>query len=73
MHGHITKFRDDIGAGVIQAEDGSKYRFTKSEIKNLNGKLIGLDVDFLTEHRRPKDIILMHGSPWHAFGAAGQD
>ena len=47
MQGHITKFRDDIGFGVIRSEDGQKFRFSASEICNPNGKLVGLDVDFL--------------------------
>jgi hypothetical protein len=68
MHGHIVKFRDDLGFGVIRTDDGSSFRFQRSEIKNPNGKMIGLDVDFLLDTRRAKDIILMHGSTWTAFG-----
>jgi hypothetical protein len=49
----------------------SKYRFAKSEIKNLNGHLVGHTVDFLIAARRPKDIFLMTGSPWTAFGGNG--
>jgi cold shock CspA family protein len=67
MQGHITKYRDDIGFGVISSEDGQKFRFSKSEICNPNGKLVGLDVDFLIESRKPRDIVLLHGSPWGAF------
>lgn len=68
MHGHITKFRDDIGFGVIRSEDGRSWRFSRSQVQNPNGKLVGYEVDFLVESSRPKDIILMHGSPWTAFG-----
>ncbi len=71
MYGRITKFSDKVGFGVIEAEDGSKYRFEKAEIKNLNGRLVGHNVDFLVAARRPKDIILMTGSPWTAFGGNG--
>jgi hypothetical protein len=67
MQGHITKFRDDIGFGVIRSEDGQKFRFSASEICNPNGKLVGHDVDFLIESRKPRDIVLLHGSPWGAF------
>lgn len=67
MQGHITKFRNDIGIGVICSEDGQKFRFSTSEICNPNGKLVGLDVDFLLESRKPRDIVLLHGSPWGAF------
>jgi hypothetical protein len=70
MHGHIIKFDHHLGYGVIAAEDGNRFRFAKSEIKNPNGKLVGYDVDFLVESRRPKEIFLMHGTPWDAFGSA---
>jgi hypothetical protein len=69
MHGHITKFRDDIGFGVIRGEDGRTYRFSQCQVQNPNGKLVGHDVDFLIESRAARDIVLMHGSPWTAFGA----
>lgn len=69
MYGRITKFSPEVGFGVIEAEDGGKYRFTKSEVVNLNGKLVGHSVDFMLNNaRRPKDIILMTGTPWTAFG-----
>jgi cold shock CspA family protein len=68
MHGRITKFSTKVGFGVIEAEDGAKYRFAESEIVNLNGKLVGHSVDFLVDARRPKDIILMTGTPWTVFG-----
>jgi hypothetical protein len=71
MYGRITKFSDKVGFGVIEAEDGSKYRFEKAAIKNLNGRLVGHNVDFLVAARRPKDIILMTGSPWTVFGGNG--
>ncbi len=70
MQGQITKFHDTIGFGVIRALDGRKYRFSKSDIRNPNGRLVGLDVDFLVESRSPKDIILLHGSPWGVFAHA---
>jgi hypothetical protein len=69
MHGQIVKFREDLGVGVIKTDDGRKYRFTPSQIQNPNGKLVGYDVDFLLDVASPKDIILMHGTPWTAFGA----
>lgn len=67
MHGRITKFSAKDGFGVIEAEDGAKYRFAKGEVINLNGKLVGHSVDFLVSARQPKDIILMTGSPWTVF------
>lgn len=68
MQGQITKFRDDLGIGIIAGADGRKYRFTKSAVVNLWPQLIGQDVDFLLAARRPTDIIVMAGSPWTVFG-----
>lgn len=68
MYGQITKFRDDIGVGVIEAEDGHKYRFAKSEIVSTADCLIGTSVDFLVDARRPTQIIMLSGSLWTAFG-----
>lgn len=72
MEGHITKYHERIGFGVICAADGRKYRFAKSDIQNPNGRLVGLDVDFVVESHssNPRDIILLHGSPWTAFGSS---
>lgn len=70
MQGQITKFHETIGFGVIDAADGRKYRFSRADIRNPNGHLVGLDVDFLVESRSPKDIILLHGSPWSVFARA---
>lgn len=67
MIGQIVKFDARIGAGVIKAESGEAFRFQNTNIRNPNGKLVGLDVDFLIESRQPKDIILLHGSPWAVF------
>lgn len=71
MQGRITKFSTAVGFGVIEADNGSKYRFAKTEILNLNGRLVGHTVDFEVAARRPKDIILMTGTPWTAFGGIG--
>lgn len=70
MQGRITKFHERIGFGVIRASDGRKYRFSRLDIRNPNGRLVGLDVDFLVESRSPRDIILLHGSPWSVFACA---
>jgi hypothetical protein len=68
MQGHITKYRDDLGFGVIETDDGCRYRFTRHQIKNAAEVLIGQDVDFVLSARQPTDIIMMSGSPWSAFG-----
>lgn len=67
MHGRITKFNTKDGFGMIEADDGAKYRFAEGEVVNLDAKLVGHGVDFLLSARRPKEIILMTGSPWRVF------
>lgn len=67
MQGQITKFDATLGYGVITAEDGAKFRFAKRDVKNLNGKLIGHEVDFLLETRAAKEIILLTGNPFAVF------
>ena len=68
MYGEITKFQDDIGVGVINAEDGRKYRFAKSDIVSSVRQLIGEGVDFIVEANRPRQIVMLSGSPWTALG-----
>ena len=68
MKGEINKFREKLGFGVIKAENGQKYRFAKKDVKNLNGKLVGHEVDFLINTRRSTEIFLLQGTPWSAFG-----
>jgi len=70
MQGHITKFHERIGFGVISAADGRRYRFSSADIRNPKSRIVGLDVDFVVESRTPKDIILLQGSPWTVFGHA---
>lgn len=70
VHGEITKFRADIGFGVITGEDGRKYRFTPSELVNAKGDLVGNTVDFVVVANRPRQIIVLSGSPWSVFGNA---
>jgi hypothetical protein len=72
MYGEITKFQDDIGVGVIAAEDGCKYRFTRSDIVSTVQQLIGEGVDFIVEAKRPRQIVMLSGSPWAAFGGICQ-
>lgn len=67
MHGHIISYHAGLGQGVIATPDGRRFRFKDSEICNPNGNPVGVDVDFLVESRRPKDIILLHGSIWNVF------
>lgn len=70
MYGRITKFSPKVGFGVIEAENGAKYRFAKDAVVNLNGKLVGHSVDFVVSARRPQDIILMTGTPWSVFAGS---
>ncbi len=69
MYGQITKFRRELGTGVIRAEDGRKFRFASTELMNGKDELVGHGVDFLLADRRPRKIIVLAGSPWTAFGA----
>jgi len=68
MYGEITKFHDDIGIGVIEAENGRSYRFTKSDIVSSARRLVGEGVDFIVDASRPRQIVMLSGSPWTAFG-----
>ena len=58
MYGEIIKFRADLGIGVIAAEDGRNYRFTKSEVVSSARDLVGENVDFIVDARRPRQIIV---------------
>jgi hypothetical protein len=68
MLGEITKYRDDLGFGVIVADDGRRYRFTKNQILSTAPDLVGHEVDFIISGNQPSEIIVMSGSPWLAFG-----
>jgi hypothetical protein len=68
MDGKIVKFSERLGQGVIRGADGTKFRFKSGSVRNLGGKLVGVEVDFLVESRQPRDIFLLSGSPWMAFG-----
>jgi hypothetical protein len=68
MQGEITKYRDDLGFGVIRAADGRRYRFARAQIRSSAKCLVGQEVDFVLRIRQPTDIIITSGSPWHAFG-----
>lgn len=71
MYGEITKFRRDLGVGVIQAEDGRAYRFEHSAIRNRRDDLEGQEVYFDLGGRKAQDVIVLAGSPWAAFGGIG--
>ena len=68
MYGEITKFHEHLGVGVIEAENGRKYRFSRSDIVSSARQLIGESVDFLVDASRPRQIIMLSSSPWTAFG-----
>ena len=69
MFGQITKYRSDLGIGIIRTEDGRKFRFGRGDVMNAGNDLLGQSVDFVLVARRPAAIIMMSGSPWTAFGA----
>ena len=69
MDGQIVKYSERLGQGVIRSVDGTRFRFKSNSVRNLGGKLVGTEVDFLVESRQPRDIFLLTGSPWVAFGS----
>lgn len=69
MNGRIVRYHERLGLGVIATDDGGRYRFAKGQIRNANRKLVGVEVDFLVESRRPKDIIVLQGTAWAVFGS----
>lgn len=68
MQGEITKYRDDLGFGIITADDGRRYRFARKQVISAAADLIGQEVDFVLSANQPAEIILVSGSPWTAFG-----
>lgn len=68
MYGAITKFRSDLGVGIIAAEDGRAYRFQRTEILNRRDDLEGEEVYFELGDLKAREIIVLAGSPWMAFG-----
>jgi cold shock CspA family protein len=71
MYGEIKKFRRDLGIGVIHAENGRAYRFERTEIRNRREDLEGQEVHFEIGSFKARDIIVLAGSPWAAFGGIG--
>jgi hypothetical protein len=70
MYGEIKKVRSDLGVGIIAAEDGRAYRFQCAEILNRRDDLEGQEVHFELGELKARDIIVLAGSPWTAFGNA---
>lgn len=68
MYGEIKKFRSDLGIGIIAAEDGHAYRFEHTEILNRRDDLEGQEVHFQLGDLKAREIIVLAGSPWAAFG-----
>jgi cold shock CspA family protein len=68
MYGEIKKFRSDLGIGIIAAEDGRAYRFERAEILNRPDDLEGQEVHFELGDLKAREIIVLTGSPWMAFG-----
>ncbi len=71
MYGEITKFRSDLGVGIIKSEDGRKYRFEQSAILNRRDDLEGVEVYFDANAIKAREVIVLAGSPWAAFGGVG--
>jgi hypothetical protein len=69
MYGAITKFRPDLGVGIIRGENGRRYRFSEGALRNGLACLEGEDVDFELTGLKARDIVVLAGSPWTALGA----
>ncbi len=68
MQGEITKYRDDLGCGVIMTDDGRRYRFARKQVISSAADLVGQEVDFIMSANQPAEIIVLSGSAWTAFG-----
>lgn len=68
MYGEIKKFHADIGVGIIRGEDGRSFRFAGGDIRNGIENLEGHEVHFELGESKARDIIVLAGSPWTAFG-----
>ncbi|MBA2127309.1 hypothetical protein DLM45_13900 [Hyphomicrobium methylovorum] len=71
MYGAIKKFRGDLGIGIIAAENGRDYRFEQTAILNSQRDLEGQEVHFELGELKAREIIVLAGSPWSAFGGIG--
>lgn len=71
MYGAIKKYRRDLGIGIITAEDGRAYRFERGAILNRREDLVGQEVYFDLGGRKAREVIVLAGSPWAAFGGIG--
>lgn len=71
MYGEIKKFRGDLGVGVIVAENGRSYRFEQKAILNSPHDLEGQEVHFELGELQARQIVVLAGSPWAAFGGIG--
>jgi cold shock CspA family protein len=68
MLGEITKYRDDLGFGVIMTDDGRRYRFARNQVISAAADLVGQEVDFIMSANQPAEIIVLSGPAWTAFG-----
>lgn len=68
MQGEITKYRDDLGFGVIMTDDGRRFRFARRQVISAAADLVGQEVDFVISASQPAEIIVLSGSAWTAFG-----
>ena len=68
MQGEITKYRDDLGFGVIMTDDGRRFRFARKQVISAAADLVGQEVDFVISASQPAEITVLSASPWTAFG-----
>lgn len=70
MYGRIISFSHDVRLGVIRSDD-RRYVFTSSDVYNLQEDIRGLEVSFEPGAIKARNIVLLAGSPWMAFGDCG--
>jgi len=59
MRGTILHFDDTIGEGVISAEDGYRYSFSRYDISSATPAYPGMPVDFIPDDRSATQIFAL--------------
>ena len=72
MNGRITKFYNHIGVGIIATDDGRKFRFHARDMTNRAFSAKGVEVDFVINAGRAREIVPLCASVWTAFGGIGR-
>jgi len=68
MRGEVIHYDDSQGIGYISGDDGSRYGFTRADMRQLVAVGRGSRVDFTVDGGNARDIFVMAGGPAAAFG-----